>query len=295
MVNTKHISNVKESKSIRSRYKLLITIDLVILALIIICFLYYLPNSDYQQNSLNPQTVSPTLPLEQSQEAVPWLGLEVIDVTTEIAIKAGLDKVKGALVQSFIYGSPVCKAGMQPGDIILSLNGRVIRTAGEFKNDVSGLEVGSEIDICVAREDYRTTLNVVVEPAPDWFTRENKISPWLGVEVGEVTSEKDKKNLEDNDKDGGVLVKKVFPGSPAEKAGIEPGDVIMSFNYRKMRTVREFLTDLRGTQVGDRVRICFMREDIRKTVYPIVEKKPQTAPETFVSESYTHDQTVVNE
>lgn len=294
MLNTKHISDVKESKSIWSRYKLLITIDLVLLALIIVCFLYYLPSSDTQQNSLNPQTVSPTLSLDQSQEAVPWLGLEVIDVTTEVAIKAGLDKVQGALVQSFIYGSPVCKAGMQPGDIIVSLNGRVIRTAIEFKNDVSGLEVGSEIDICVVREDYRTTINVVVEPAPDWFTRENKISPWLGVEVSEV-SEKDKENLEDIGKDGGVLVKKVFPGSPADKAGIEPDDVIMSFNYRKVRTVREFLTDLRGTQVGDRVRICFMREDIRKTVYPVVERKPQTAPETFVSESYTQDQTVVNE
>ncbi|MFC1556455.1 PDZ domain-containing protein [candidate division KSB1 bacterium] len=294
MLNTEHISDVKKRKSVRFGYKLIITIDLVILALIIIFFLYYLSDSDTQQNSLNPQAVSPTLSLDQSQEAIPWLGLDVIDVTTEIAIKAGLDKVKGALVQSFIYGSPVCKAGMKPGDIIVSLNGRVIRTAKEFQNDVSGLEVGSEIDMCVAREDYRTTLNVVVEPAPDWFTRENKISPWLGVEVSEV-SEKDKKNLEDNDKDGGVLVKKVFPGSPADKAGIEPDDVIMSFNYRKMRTVREFLTDLRGTEVGDRIRICFIREDIRKTVYPIVEKRPQTAPETFVSESFTQDQIVVND
>jgi len=288
MLNTKHISDVKESKSIWSRYKLLITIDLVLLALIIICFLFYLPSSNMQQNSSNPQTVSPTLSLDQRQEAVPWLGLEVTDVTTEVAIKAGLDKVKGALVQSFIYESPVCKAGMQPGDIILSLDGRVIRTAIEFKNDVSGLEVGSEVDICVAREDYRTTINVVIEPAPDWFTREIKISPWLGVEVSEVISEKDKKNLEDLDKDGGILVKKVFPSSPAEKAGIEPDDVIMSFNYRKIRTVREFLTDLRGTQVGDRVRICFIRGDIRKTVYPIVEKRPQTAPDTFVNESYMY-------
>jgi len=294
MLNAKYISDVKKRKPIRFGYKLLITIDLALLALIIICFLYYLPNSDTQQNSLDMQTVSSTLSLDQSQEAVPWLGVEVIDVTKEVAIKAGLDKVQGALVQSFILGSPVCKAGMQPGDIIVSLNGRVIRTAIEFKNDVSGLEVGSEIEMCVVREDYRTTLNVVVESAPDWFTRENKISPWLGVEVSEV-SEKDKENLEDIGKDGGVLVKKVYPGSPADKAGIEPDDVIMSFNYRKVRTVREFLTDLRGAEPGDRVRICFMREDIRKTVYPILERKPQTSPETFVSESYAQDQTVVNE
>ena len=65
--------------------------------------------------------------------------------------------------------------------------------------------------------------------------------------------------------------------------GIEPDDVIMSFNYRKVRTLREFLTELSGSEVGDRIRICLMRGEIRKTVYPVLEGKPQTSPETFVS------------
>jgi len=174
----------------------------------------------------------------------------------------------------------------------MSLNGKRVRTAKEFKNDISGLDADSEIKMCITREDYRTTINVVIDPAPDWYPRENKISPWLGVEASEVISEKDEKNLEDLGKEGGVLVKNVFPGSPACKAGIEPDDILMSFNYRKLRTVREFITELNGAEVGDRIRICLMRGEIRKTVYPVLERKPQNSPETFISEVYTNDQTV---
>jgi len=291
MNNIKHLSNKQESNFIQTGYKFIVTLALTISGLIIIGLFCYMSCSDTQQEPLKFQTISQTLYPNPSQGAVPWLGLEITDVTTEIAIKAGLDKVQGALVQNVIFGSPACKAGMQPGDIIMSLNGRWIRTAKEFKNDISGLDVGSEIKICVTREDYRTTINAVVGTTPDLFSRENKISPWLGVEVSEVISEIDKNSLKDLGKEGGVLVKRVFPGSPADNTGIETDDVLMSFNYRKVRTVSEFSTDLRGAEVGDRIRICFMRGDIRKTVYPVLERKPQTSPETFISESYTQDQT----
>jgi len=292
MNNKKHLSNKQKINFFKKGYKLLLTLDLLILSLIIIGLFRYTSYSDTQQESLNLQTISQTLSLNQSQGAIPWLGLYVTDVTVEVAIKAGLDKVQGAVIQSVIFGSPACKAGLQSGDIIMSLNGKRVRTAEEFKNDISGLDVDSEIKMCITREDYRTTINVVIEPAPDWYPRENKISPWLGVEVSEVISEKDEKNLEDLGKEGGVLVKKVFPGSPADKAGIEPDDVLMSFNYRKLRTVREFITEVYGAEAGDRIRICLMRGDIRKTVYPVLERKPQNSPETFISEVYTQDQTV---
>ena len=292
MNNKKSLSSRQKINFIKKGYKLLLILDLAVFGLIIIGLFRYTSHSDTHQKSSGIQTISQTLYLNQSQEAIPWIGLEVTDVTIEVAIKAGLDKVQGAVVQSVIFGSPAHEAGMQPGDIVMSLNGRRVRTAKEFKNDISGLDVGSEIKMCITREDYRTTINTVVELAPDWFPREDKISPWLGVEVGEVISEKDKENLEDLGKEGGILVKKVFPGSPAHKAGIEPDDVLMSFNYRKVRTVGEFLTELSGAETGDRIRICLMRGDIRKTVYPVLERNPQTSPETFISEVYTHEQTV---
>ena len=292
MSNTKHLSDKQETNFIQTGYKLIVTLALAILCLIIIGFFRYISSSNTQQHFSELQTISQTLSLSQSQGAVPWLGLEVTDVTVEVAIKAGLDKVQGAVVQNVISGSPACKAGMKSGDIIMSLNGRRVRNAKEFKNDISGLDVGSEIKMCITREDYRTTINAVLEPVPDLFPSETKTSPWLGVEVSEVISEKEEKNLKDLGKEGGVFVQEVFPGSPADRAGIEPDDVLMSFNYRKVRTLREFLTELYGAEAGDRIRICLMRGEIRKTVYPVLEVKPQTSPETFVNEISTQDQTV---
>ena len=299
MNNIKNLSDKQETNFIQTGYKLIVTLGLSFLCLIIIGLFHYISSSytqqhsSYTQNQLSElQTISQTLSLDQSQVAIPWLGLEITDVTTEVAIKAGLDKVQGAVVQNVTYGSPACKAGMQSGDIIMSLNGRRVRNAKELKNDISGLDVDSEIKMCITREDYRTTINVVLEPAPDWFPSKNKISPWLGVEVSEVISEKDEESLKDLGKEGGVFVKMVFPDSPADRAGIESDDVLMSFNYRKVRTLREFLTELSGSEVGDRVRIFLMRVEIRKTVYPVLEVKPQTSPGTFVNEIYTQDQTL---
>lgn len=291
MSNTNHLSEKQETNSIQTGYKLIGAFALVILGLILLNYFRNLTFSHMQQKNLKLHTVSQILPSNQEQVERPWLGLEVTDVTLQIAIQAGLDKVQGALVQSIVVGSPACKAGMKPGDIIMSLEGRRVRTADEFKNDISGFAVGSEINMCITRDDYRTTLTAVLGSAPEYVPFKEKISPWLGVEVSEITSEKDEERLEDLGKDGGVFVEKVFPGSPAFKAGIEPGDVLMSYNYRKIRVVEEFLPDLSGSQIGDRVRICLMRGEIRKTVYPVLEEKPQNSPLTFVGDNYTEDQT----
>ncbi|MBW1675570.1 MAG: PDZ domain-containing protein, partial [Deltaproteobacteria bacterium] len=65
-----------------------------------------------------------------------WLGLEVSYVTPEMAARAGLDRVEGAYVNSVAAGSPAQKADIAPGDIIISFNGRKIRTPKQFQNDL---------------------------------------------------------------------------------------------------------------------------------------------------------------
>ncbi|MCK4827736.1 PDZ domain-containing protein, partial [bacterium] len=79
-----------------------------------------------------------------------WLGLEVSDVTPEIAARAALDRAEGAYVEAVAAGSPAQKADIAPTDVVLSFNGRKIRTAKQFQNDLSGSEVGSEVYMCVA-------------------------------------------------------------------------------------------------------------------------------------------------
>ena len=253
---------------------------------------YYAPGLDQATSqgldNLDTQNFATVSDVQEENERA-WLGLEVVDVTAEVAIKAGLDKIKGALVYNVINGSPAAKAGILFNDIIVSFNGRGIRSAQELKNDLSGIEVGGEIEMCVVRDDYRMTVYAVAEAAPQWLPIEDKQNPWLGVEVSEIKAEEDKEQLEDIGKEGGVFVEKIIAGSPAAKAGIEPGDIFMSFNYRKIRSLKEFLTDLSGANIGYPVRICLNRGEIRKTLYPVVIERPQTAPIQSVNQSYVYE------
>lgn len=237
--------------------------------LLVVSFAYFYMDSTAHCDD-DPGTVSAAGFL-----VVPRFGMEVADVTPEMAVEAGLDKVKGCVVLLVVAGSPSEKGGVEAGDIIVSLNNRGIRNAREFQNDISGLDPSREARICIVRDDYRTTLTIV---PLEYYTRISIVDrnpPYLGVRVSDLAEDSaEMHGLEEAGKEGGVLVTTVEPGSPAEKAGIEPGDVIMSFNSRKVRTALEFVTDLSGAEVGDRVRICIMRGEIRKTLYPVLTKKP---------------------
>ncbi len=201
-----------------------------------------------------------------------WLGLEVTDVTLEMATRADIDRAEGAYVKAVAVGSPAQKADIVSGDIILSLNGRKIRSAKQFQNDMLGSEVGSEVYMCVAKDDYRVTVYALPEQRLKPVT---KTFPWLGVKVTElVLGSDDAKKLEEAGKEGGVLVEKVIPNSPAEKGGLQRHDVIMSFNSRKTRSLREFLSDLAGGEAGQQVRMCIIRNDIRKTIYVTLARTP---------------------
>jgi len=204
-----------------------------------------------------------------------WLGLEVSQVGGEIAAAVRLDKEQGALVKSVAPGSPADQVNIQSGDVIVSFNGRKIRDVKQLQGDLLGSEIRTEVYMCVVKGDYTVTVYVVPEERPTYLALPVKPFPWLGVKVSEVVfgSEKATK-LEEVGKAGGILVEDVMHDSPAEKADLQEGDIIMSFNSRKTRTLREFLSDLGGSDAGDQVRMCIMRDDIRKTIYVTLEKKP---------------------
>jgi len=201
----------------------------------------------------------------------PWIGVEVVDVDVEMASNANLDKVKGAFVVKVYSNSPADKAGLLPRDIILSFDGRGIRSASELKNDVLGTVIGQEYKMCVSRLRYRMDVYVIPEQAPVWALSAPSSPGYLGLiltdvkEDGVIDAE-----LEEIDKEG-VLVIGVIEDSPALKAGIMAGDVIMSFNFRKVRSANEVFNDLKGAEIGEPIRMCIMRGDKRITLYPVPE------------------------
>jgi len=251
--------------------KWLIAVTIISLILnVIAAFLLYQDSNTTPNDHETNLTKQPPFNYEtfKVQWGKAWLGLEVSYVTPEMAARAQLDRVEGAYVNSVAAGSPAQKADIAPGDIIISFNGRKIRTPKQFQNDLAGSKVGGEVYMCVARDDYKFTAYAVPEERPPYLPAVTKTYPFLGITVTEVIFDSNEaERLEKAGKAGGVLVEKVIPNSLAEKAGLLEGDLITSFNSRKTRTLREFLTDLAGAQAGERVRMCIMRDDYRKTIY----------------------------
>lgn len=196
-----------------------------------------------------------------------WLGLEVSHVTPEMAEKAQLDRVEGAHVDRVVPHSPAAKAGIEQGNLIISFNGRKVRTPEQFQNDIAGSKVGSEVYMCVTKDDFRFTAYAVPEERPSYLPPLVKTYPYLGATVSDAAADHDEiEKLEEEGKSGGVLVEQVIPGSPADKGGLLEGDLIMSFNSRKTTSLREFLSDLSGARAGETVRICIMRGEYRTTL-----------------------------
>lgn len=247
-----------------------ISLTLNVLAII----MFYLDSNTIEVTHEKSYIRQPPLDYEvfKTQWGKAWLGLEVDRVTPEVAAKVMIDRPEGALVKGVVNNSPAQKADIAVGDVILSFNGRKIRTPEQFQSDLSGSEIGSEVYMCIAKSDHRVTVYAIPKERPSYLYPLSKVFPFLGVNVSEVVfGSEEAEKLEEMGKAGGVLVEEVMHDSPAEKAGLLEGDVIMSFNNRKTRTLREFLSDLAGAETGEEVRMCIMSGDVRKTIYVVLE------------------------
>jgi serine protease Do len=96
----------------------------------------------------------------------PWTGLNVQDVTPDIAAYLGLARVEGAFVDQMDRRSPAWAAGVRPGDVIRELGGRKVRNRREVEEVISRVKIGDRLSIVVEREGelYRGEIRVAEKP-----------------------------------------------------------------------------------------------------------------------------------
>jgi S1-C subfamily serine protease len=173
------------------------------------------------------------------------LGVGIQDVTSALAENFGLKEVRGALVNSVMPGSPAEKAGLKQGDVILSLNGKAISDGNELRNKIAQTAPGGEVVIGFARGGSEQTAKATLgefRPKPEaGGDRKDEAEPTagkLGVTLEPVTpqiaGELGLKNAA-----GSLAVDEVEPGSPADEAGIQQGDVILEIDRQPVKTLEE--------------------------------------------------------
>lgn len=167
------------------------------------------------------------------------LGVMIQHVNQGLAQSFGLKKPRGALVGSVEHGGPADKAGLQSGDIILKFNGKKIENSNQLPRLVANMAPGSKVKLDIWRNGKHKEVSVVLgnlnnSQVASNSTDKNYHKSRLGVAVRPLTpSERKQVDIHK----GGLLVEDV--GGPAAKAGIQPGDVILSLNGQRISTVSQ--------------------------------------------------------
>ncbi len=188
------------------------------------------------------------------------IGVQIDQVSKDVAEAIGLGKPEGALVRAVEVGSPAEKAGVEAGDIILKLDGKPIEKVSDLPRMVGGLKPGTRSTVTVFRRGARKELPVTIgEFAPEQVAQAEEEEPRvastdaLGLGVTDL-SEAQKKELKLK---GGVRV--AAATGAAARAGLREGDVILALANVEVGTVRQFEAVLTKLDKTRPVQVLFRR------------------------------------
>jgi serine protease Do len=176
------------------------------------------------------------------------IGVQIQEVTKELAEAFGLPRPYGALVNSVEKGGPADKGGVEADDIIVKVDGREVRSSLELPRIITMIRPGTKITLGVWRKGAARDLTVTVAEMPDDnataqrrppAAREKAKPNRMGLSLSDLTDEQ-RKELEIK---GGVLVEDV---APSVRGNIQPGDVILAVISRGTTTEAKSADQING-------------------------------------------------
>ena len=202
---------------------------------------------------------------EEGEEA--FLGVVIQDLSGALAEALDLDRPEGALISQVIEDSPAQRAGLEVGDVLVELKGEPIGDADDVIEAIAEAEVGEEIDLRWMRHgDWKTGSVVLGERSPErsWSFHFSDYFGDGGCRIGiELTPLRDGLGEPFGVEDGeGLLVLSVEEDSPAARAGLRGGDVIVGVGEQRVAT-RDELSDALEKAAGETVELRRMRRGTR--------------------------------
>ena len=171
------------------------------------------------------------------------IGVQIQDLTPEIAEALGTTYQKGALVAQVLPDTPAETAGIQRGDVVVEMNGDPVTGSADLRNKVGMLRVGDAVQLTLVRDGESMTIDLAVGEAGTVALGPGSQVPELkGVVLGPIDpSSPLYEEVE------GVLVIEVEEGTPAWEAGLRADDVIVQVNRREVREPDEIVAVVEET------------------------------------------------
>ena len=202
-----------------------------------------------------------------------WLGVEIQEVTPDLAQSFNLPEPEGALVANVEKEGPALKAGILRGDIIIKFNGMPVQDEHQLPELVARTPIGKSVPVEVIRNGKHMTIQVKVaelkeeelasakseEPGSNWGLQVQSVTPEIANQLN-LNSTK------------GVVVRGVQPDSPAADAGVQQGDVVLEVNHSKVNTVDDFQSAAKQAKKDKKSALLLVQRG-NATMYTVI--KPQ--------------------
>jgi serine protease Do len=201
------------------------------------------------------------------QRAYIGVGVQPVDSDYSKRFKTAVGH--GAIIKKVYSDSPAAEAGLQPGDIILQLNGKEIKGPITLQSTAEKLPFNKKYTMVILRDGHRVDVPITLRALPEEYTTASLNGPRgpapsegdtfdeIGLEVQELTSEiAEKLGLENAE---GVVISSVALGGPASMAGLKTGDVIEKVGARAIASPTEFREAIQDASLKDGV-LLFVRD-----------------------------------
>jgi len=210
--------------------------------------------------------------IDSGQVTRGFLGVLIQDLTQELAQSFGLENTRGVLIASVTADSPAERGGLKQGDVVTRFDGEEVVEVGQFRNQVSMITPGSEIDMTVIRDGKEVDLTIEVGTLPEDASASTMPSESpgeaLGFAVQTLTPElAERFGLEDL---SGVVITSVDNASPAFSAGLRPGMVVSEVNRRPVSDVDEFNAAI--GEAGEDESVLLLVNDQRGSRYVAIKR-----------------------
>jgi serine protease Do len=244
-----------------------------------------------------------------ADEGSGWLGVEIGEVTAENAKDLKLSATRGVVIQDVEPDSPAAKAGLKEHDVVLQYDGQTVEGTVQFRRLVRETPAGRTVALVISRDGATQNLSVELADrssyyekkmqgtmrdfgrpfalstpnfdfnvsSPEIFSMMDMRTPLLGISAEDLTGQLGSYFGAPNN--SGVLIREVRSGTPADKAGLKAGDVIIKADGKSVGTLSELRDQLRDKGDGKTVSLGVLRKGSEMTV-PVTIEKPKPIEKT---------------